>query len=197
MTDFYEPLKAHLLLRVPFTEEECTEILSRFHLKRIKKKQFILQPEFVAKFRNFVVEGALRGFVVDEEGIERTIQFAVKDWWITDYNSYIFQQPGTMFVEALEDSVILQIDYESEKWLKNAHHKYETLFRIMAERSTAYIQRRIISTLTQSAEERYLDFVERYGAVTQNIPQYAIASYLGMTTEFLSKIRNNRLKKKS
>lgn len=193
--DPFQQLKDHLSLKVPFTEEEASEILSCFKEKKIKRKQYIIQPEYIAKSRNYVVQGSFRAFVIDKNGVDYTIQFAVEDWWISDYNSYINQTPATMFVEALEDSTILQIEYESEKKLKASSHKYETLFRIMAERSASFHQRRIISSLTQSAEERYNEFVDKYPDVVLRLPQYALASYLGMTTGFLSKIRNDKLKK--
>ena len=143
------------------------------------------------------MKGAFRAYVVADEGQEHTITFAIDDWWITDYNSYIFQQPATMFVVALEDSIILQLDYEKEQELKLQNHKFETFFRIMAERGLAAQQRRIISNLTQTAEERYETFSNKYPQIVQRVPQYALASYLGMTTEFLSRIRNKRVSKKS
>lgn len=143
------------------------------------------------------MQGAFRAYVVADEGQEHTITFAIDDWWITDYNSYIFQQPATMFVVALEDSIILQLDYEKEQELKLQNHKFETFFRIMAERGLAAQQRRIISNLTQTAEERYETFSNKYPQIVQRVPQYALASYLGMTTEFLSRIRNKRVSKKS
>ena len=191
----FQQLKDHLLLKVPLTEEEASEILSCFKEKKIKRKQYIIQPEYIAKSRNYVVQGSFRAFVIAKNGVDYTIQFAVEDWWISDYNSYVNQTPATMFVEALEDSTILQIEYESEKRLKASRHKYETLFRIMAERSASFHQRRIISSLTESAEERYNEFVDKYPDVVLRLPQYALASYLGMTTGFLSKIRNDKLKK--
>jgi len=136
-------------------------------------------------------------YVVADNGQNHTITFAIEDWWITDYNSYIFQQPATMFVVALEETTILQIDHESEQELKRSSHKLETFFRIMAERGLASQQRRIISNLTLSAEERYENFAGKYPQIVQRVPQYALASYLGMTTEFLSRIRNKKLGKKS
>lgn len=196
-TTAFDSLIQHVQKRVSLTEAELAEMLSYFSVKTIKKKQLIIQPDFVARHRNYIVEGAFRAYVIDEKGEERTIQFAIEDWWISDYNSYIYQQPATMFVLALEDSVVLRIDHDQEQKLKAANHKFETFFRIMAERSSAFMQRRIISNLTQSAEERYTDFLEKYPLVAQRLPQYALASYLGMTTEFLSKIRNNKVRRKS
>ncbi len=196
-TAIIEPFTRHLQQRVAFTADELSEMLAAFKLKKVKKKQFIIQPDFIAKHRNYVLQGAFRAYVIDEKGEDHTIQLAVEDWWISDYNSYTFQQPATMFVAALEDSTILQIDYDSEQALKSAGHKYETFFRIMAERVAAFQQRRLISSFTQSAEERYALFLEKYAHIAQRVPQYALASYLGMSTEFLSKIRNNKVKKKS
>ena len=182
---------------VKLTEEEKELFSSCFKEVKIKKRQFIVQPNFIAKHRQYVLKGAFRAYVVADEGQEHTITFAIDDWWITDYNSYIFQQPATMFVVALEDSIILQLDYEKEQELKLQNHKFETFFRIVAERGLASQQRRIISNLTQTAEERYETFSNKYPQIVQRVPQYALASYLGMTTEFLSRIRNKRVSKKS
>jgi CRP-like cAMP-binding protein len=192
----FEPFIEHIQKKVSFSAEELSELTASFKIKRIKKKQFIVQPEFVARHRSYVVEGAFRAYVIDEKGEDHTIQFAIEDWWISDYNSYIYQQPATMFVVALEDSIILQIDYQSEQKLKASNHRFETLFRMMAEKSAAFYARRIISSLTQNAEQRYLEFMEKFPKVAQRLPQYALASYLNMTTEFLSKIRNNKVKRK-
>lgn len=189
-----EILKEHILKKVQFSDAELDLFLSYFKEKKVKKKQFIILPESIAKYRSFVVRGAFRSYVVDELGVEHTIQFGIEDWWISDYNSYILQQPATMFVVALEDSVILQIHYDSEEKLKATSHVYETFFRIMAERSAAYQQRRVMSNLIQNAEQRYLSFIERYNNIANRVPQYALASYLGMTTQFLSKIRSKNLK---
>jgi CRP-like cAMP-binding protein len=180
---------------IELSPAECVEVNSCFKEVRVKKRQFIVQPNFVATHRNYVVNGAFRSYVVADEGQEHTIAFAIDDWWITDYNSYIFQKPATMFVVALEDSTIMQIDYEKEKELKASHQKFETFFRTIAERGLAFYQRRLISNLTQTAEERYNEFELKYPLISQRVPQYALASFLGMTTEYLSKLRNHRAKK--
>lgn len=181
---------------VKLTDEESQLFGACFKEVKVKKRQFIVQPNFTTKHRHYVLKGAFRAYVVAEEGQDHTITFAIDDWWITDYNSYIFQQPATMFVVALEDSIIIQIDYDNEQELKQLSPKFEKFFRIMAERGLASQQRRIISNLTQTAEERYDNFVSKYPQIVQRVPQYALASYLGMTTEFLSRIRNKRVNKK-
>jgi CRP-like cAMP-binding protein len=192
-----QPLIDHISSRVSLSEEEILEFVSNFRLTKIKKRQFIIQPDFVAKYRNYVVKGAFRAYVVADEGEEHTIQFAVEDWWISDYNSYIYQQPASMFVIAIEESIILQIDFESEQKLKASNPKFETFFRIMAERSFAGMQRRLISNLTKTAEERFTEFEQNYPKIANRVPQYALASFLGMTTQYLSKLRNTRVYKKS
>lgn len=193
----YQSLINHIQNRISLSEEEMHQFVSEFKITKIKKRQFIIQPDFVAKYRSYVVEGVLRAYVVSDQGQEHTISFAIEDWWISDYNSYIYQQPATMFVVALEDAILLQIDFETETKLKNANPKFETFFRITAERTAAFFQRRIIINLTSTAEKRYDTFIENFPLIVKRVPQYALASYLGMSTEFLSKIRNNKLKKKS
>lgn len=193
--DHKQTIVNYLKKIVPVTDEEAEDFASAFKEMKVKKRQFIIQPDFTAKSRFFVLKGALRAYVVGDGGQDHTIQMAIEEWWISDYNSYIFQQPASMFVIALEDSLLLQITHENESRLKEKNYKFETFFRVLAERSVAFMQRRIISSLTHSAEERYELFMEKHANMVSRFPQYVIASYLGMTTEFLSKIRNQRVKK--
>lgn len=191
-----DPFINYIQKIVPMSEEELTEFTAAFSIKKVKKKQFICQPDYVMKYRYYVLQGAFRSYVIGQDGLDQTIQFALEDWWISDINSYIYQIPATMFIVALEDSMVLQIEYETEQQLKQASHIFEKFFRIVAERTAAFHQRRIISGLTRTAGERYNDFTDRYKTAAQRLPQYAIASYLGMTREFLSKIRNHNVRKK-
>lgn len=188
-----EALKQYLA-RFDFLTEALTDRFVRaFAPATVQKRQFIVQPEFTAKFRNYVVEGAFRSYVVCSSGNEHTISFAIEDWWISDYNSYIYQTPATQFVVAIEDSLIMRIGFEEEQALKAEHHHFESVFRIMAERGLAFHHRRLVANLTQSAEARYHQFVNTYPHLVGRIPQYALASFLGMTPEFFSKIKNNRV----
>ncbi|GAL63740.1 Crp/Fnr family transcriptional regulator [Algibacter lectus] len=182
---------------VEVNEEEVDQFTSCFEEVSIKKRQFIVQPNFIAHHMYYVVKGAFRAYVVTEEGNDHTTSFAIDDWWITDYNSFIYQQPASSFVMALEDSIILRVHFEKQKELKETNHKFETIFRIMAERGLAFSQRRITSNLTLPAERRYDQFMSKYAHVAQRLPQYALASFLGMTPEFLSKVKNDKLRKKS
>jgi CRP-like cAMP-binding protein len=182
--------------KTQLSPENMERLIAAFKVVKIKRKQLIIQPGFVAKYRIYILKGAFHSYVIDDKGNQHTIQFAVEDWWLSDYNSYIHQTPATQFVEALENSIIFQIDHQAEQELKNANWELATLFRLMAEHTAAYLARRTVSNLTQSAEERYNEFVARYPQVIQRLPQYVLASYLNMTREFLSKIRNDKVRKK-
>lgn len=182
---------------IELTPEEIEYLSTIIKVSKVKKRQFIVQPDFVCKYRTYVVSGTFRAYLIGSEGQEHTIAFAIDDWWISDYSSYIFQQPATLFVEALEESTIIQLDYNAEQLLKENHPKFEKFFRIITERSFAFLQKRMLSALSKTAEERYEEFIEKYPIIAARVPQYALASYLGMSTEFLSKIRNKRVSKKS
>ena len=169
-------------------EQEFTSILSQ---TRVKKRQFIVQPGFTCTHQTYVIKGAFRAYFVNDDGIEHTLQFAIDDWFISDFNSYITQTPASLFVEAIEDSSILQLEYYDAEKLCSSNPKFERFFRIVAQKSFAFAQRRILSNLGKTAEERYLEFNSMYPEIVQRVPQYALASYLGMTPEFLSKIRKN------
>lgn len=182
--------------KIRLSTENMDRLTAAFQIVKVKKKQLLIQPGFVAKYRIYVLKGAFHSYVIDEKGNEHTIQIAVEDWWITDYNSYVNQTAATQFVEALENSIILQIDHHTEQQLKDTNWEFATLFRLMAERTAAYLARRTVSNLTQSAEERYNEFATKYPQILQRLPQYALASYLNMTREFLSKIRNDKVRKR-
>ncbi len=181
---------------VNLNEEDEKQFISIIRASRIKKRQFIVQPGFVCTHQTYVVKGALRVYFVNKEGNEHTIQFAIDDWFASDHYSYINQLPASIYIEAIEDSHIQQIEYNDVERLCSNNQKFERFFRLVAQKSFAYAQRRILSNLDKTAEERYLEFTAMYPAIVQKVPQYALASYLGMTPEFLSKIRK-KLSKKS
>jgi CRP-like cAMP-binding protein len=182
---------------VSLNDDEAEQLATAFNEVKIKKRQFIVQPNFTNQHRSFVVKGAFRSYAITDNGQEHTLQFAIENWWVSDFNSYIYQHPASLFIVALEDSTILQIEYEKEQELKKSNHKFETFFRIMAEKGLAFEHRRILFDLTHDAETRYENFLLNYPNFVQRVPQYALASYLSMSTEFLSRLRNKRARKKS
>lgn len=193
--DLYKNILTNIGRYVNLTEEEQNEFTSILRTTRVKKRQFIVQPGFVSATRNYIVKGALRSFFIDSDGKEHTLQIAIEDWFISDFYSYITQTPATLYVEALEDSIILQMRYQEIEHLCSKMHPLSEYFRITTEKAFAFSRRRVQSNLSKTAEERYLEFYDRYPSIVQRVPQYVLASYLGMSAEFLSKIRASLSKK--
>lgn len=192
-----EQLKSYVEKFVSLSDDEFDLFAKQFKEKIIKKKQFIVQPDFPTKHRYFVLNGTLRSYFVDKKGEEHTMQFAIENWWMSDFNAYLYQQPATLFIAALEDTTVLEIEFENEQLLKSQNEKFNTFFRIMAEKGLAFEHRRLLLNRTLTAEERYDKFAEDMPYFAFRVPQYMLASYLGMTTVFLSKIRNRKFAKKS
>ncbi|MAE84146.1 MAG: Crp/Fnr family transcriptional regulator [Flammeovirgaceae bacterium] len=192
----FDNLLNNITRHVSLTDEEIEKLRAIVRETRIKKRQFIDQPGYTCKYRNYVVQGSFRSFFLDREGKDHTVQIALEDWFVSDFYSYITQTPATLFVEALEDSIILQMNYEHIESLCSEIHALSEYYRITTERAFAYSRKRALSNLSKTAEERYLELTERYPDITNRVPQKIIASYLGMSPEFLSKIRK-KLSQKS
>ena len=188
-------VKSVLIGKYAFNELEANFFLTHTKERTVKKRQIISHPEFIAKNRFFIVKGTFKSYVIDASGNYQVIALGIDGWDITDNPSYFNGLPGTMFIEALEDSVVLQLSNENERLLEKHCHAYERIFRMLAERNCVFMERRIISCLSKSAEERYLNFAKDYPEYLRRVPQNAIASYLGMTSQYLSRIKNKQLKK--
>ena len=191
MQDFSSLLN-HIAPHITFNDEEMALFVSVLRMKYVKRKQFLEQPGYISKYRSYVVEGALRGFFIGVNGQEHTITLAVDNSWIGDHGSFVFQEPATLFIEAIEDSTIIQWSYESEQLLLEKIPQYAMMMMQRSQQIAVMIQRRLISNLTLSAEQRYKEFAGQHPEMVRRIPIYIIASYLGMTRESLSKIRNQR-----
>ena len=191
MKDFSSILN-HIASYTTFNDQDKEIFISVLSVKRLKRKQLLEQPGNISKYRNYVVEGALRAFFIGNDGQEHTLSLAVDDGWIGDPASFLLQEPATLFVEAIEDSTLIQWSYESEQLLLQRIPQYALLMMQRSQHIAVMIQRRVISHLSLSAEQRYEEFLKNYPELLQRIPLYVIASYLGMTREFLSKIRNQK-----
>ncbi len=173
------------------TEEDLiNDYLNILQFRKIRKRQLIAQPGFPRQHETYVVKGTFRAFFIDDSGNEQTIQFAIDDWYINDLRSYISGEPATLYIEALEDSIIADIPKQAFEALCDQYPAMQKLYRIAAQRGFAYAQKRMISNLQKSAEERYLDFHKQYAEIEMRVPQHALASYLNMSQEYLSKIRS-------
>lgn len=184
-----KPLIDYFEHHLPLSEEEKSVVEGVFKERRIKRRQFILQEGDICKYNTFVVEGCFRMYLVDEKGKEHNLQFAIENWWIGDIGSFHSEEPGKLNIEALENSVILQIAKEDQIKLFVEYPKFNRIFRVLTENALVNAQRRILRNISSTAEERYLDFLKRYPHLFNRISNVQIASYIGVTPEFLSKIR--------
>jgi len=189
-----KPLIDYFNQLLPLNEEEVSVVEDAFEERRIKRKQFILQEGDICKLNTFVVEGCFRMYMVDDKGKEHNLQFAVENWWIGDIGSFHSEEPSKLYIEAIENSVILQINKEDQLRLFVKHPKFNRIFRVMTENALVSSQRRILQNISSTAEERYLDFMERNAHFFSRISNVQIASYLGVTPEFLSTIRRRLVK---
>ena len=185
----FELIRKNIAKHISLTEEEFTYFTSLLQLKRLRKKQFLLEEGGIFQYECFVNSGCLRQYYLDEKGQEHIIQFAISDWWIGDQYGFLTGLPSANFIDAIEESQVLLISKINLEQLYTKVPKFERLFRIAFQNSYVALQRRILSNLSQTAEERYLDFNKRYHEIEQKVPQHQIASYLGITPESLSRIR--------
>ncbi|MEO7692998.1 MAG: Crp/Fnr family transcriptional regulator [Chryseolinea sp.] len=179
---------------VDLTAETEQQLISILQTSTIKKRQFIDQPGFISMYRNYVVKGAFRSFLMDAHGKEHTVHIAVEDWFASDFYSYVSATPATLFVEALEDSIIIKMKHDDIEDLCKRNHIISEYFRITTEWAFAFSRKRALSILSKKAEDRYVDFLTQYPGISKRVPQKVIASYLGITPEFLSKLRKDRSK---
>lgn len=179
---------------LPLTEEEKSIVEELFHEKRIKRRQFILQEGDVCKYSTFVVEGCFKLYFVDDNGKEHNLQFAIENWWIGDLSSFHSEKPTKLNIEAIENSKILQIRKEDLLKIFIEFPKFNRIFRVLAENAMVSLQNRILQNISSTAEERYLHFLEHHPQLFNRISNVQIASYLGVTPEFLSTIRRKLVK---
>ncbi len=194
MTDF-SPLLKNINRFVTLTNEEQARLKSILKVSKVKKKQMIIQPGAVCRYRSYIAKGAFRVFYLDDVGKEHTVSIGIEDWFVTDFYSYINQVPATNYAQALEDSVILQMKYEDIELLCKEIHSLSEYFRLTTEKAFAYSRRRVISNISKTAEQRYYEYIEKYPSIANRVPQYILASYLGVSPEFLSKIRSQKISK--
>lgn len=193
----YDSILAHVGQFVTLEPAEADFFTSLLKYKLLRKRQYLVQAGDVCKFDSFMVKGCLRTYFVDERGSEHIVQFAVENWWTGDLYSFLSGSPAAYNTDALEDSELLQIDQPSLNLLYERVPKFERFFRILTQRAFIAAEQRVIATISQTAEERYRHFIERYPGLDQRVPQHLIASYLGFTPEFLSRMRKQMATRKS
>ncbi len=176
------------------TEEEQL-FLSKTEIRHYKTKTIILNAGEICKHSYFVNSGLLRSFTINDNIVEHILSFACEGWWIGDMYSLISQKPGTLFIEVLEDAEVVLLSKENQEQLYHEIPKLERFFRILTENSLVANQERLMDNLSLSAEERFDKFCKKYPTLIQKVSQKQIASYIGVTPEFLSKMKARMLKK--
>lgn len=174
---------------------EVDFFISLLQSKTIKKKEFLLHADEICRHESFVTNGCLRTYTIDNNGFEHIGQFAIEDWWTGDLLSFLTQTPATFFIDALEDTEVLQISKHNLETLYERVPKFERFFRILFQNSLVTQIQRVNQNISNTAEERYVNFIKKYPQQEQRIPQKYIASYLGITPEFLSVLRRKSVKK--
>ncbi|HRG17971.1 MAG TPA: Crp/Fnr family transcriptional regulator [Flavobacterium lutivivi] len=180
---------------VTLTPQEQALFLSKTETKQYKAKTIILNAGEVCKHSYFVNSGLLRSFTINDNIVEHVLSFACEGWWIGDMYSLLSQKPGNLFVEVMEDSEVVLLSKESQEKLYTEIPKLERFFRILTENSLVANQERLMDNLSLTAEERFEKFCKKYPTLIQKVPQKQIASYIGVTPEFFSKMKSKLLRK--
>lgn len=180
-------LRRHFEKITPLTDQEFDYILSHFTTKKLKKHQFLIQEDDNVTNDYFVVKGLLKAYHIDKEGKEYIMQFAMEDWWVTDYQAYFSQTKATLNIDCIEEVELLCLSLQNRDKICADLHKIEHFFRRKSNFGYVALQRRILSLLNSNAKERYDQLLQNYPTLFQRVPKTLIASYLGVSRETLSR----------
>ncbi|WP_246109096.1 Crp/Fnr family transcriptional regulator [Seonamhaeicola algicola] len=188
-----QPLLNYIENFISLTDEEVDILLQNISFRNYLKGQYIAQQGDVCKSSYFVVKGCTKMFYLDDIGQEHIIMFSIENWWTGDLGSYIAQLPSDYHVQCLEPTQVITFSYEDREVLFEKIPKLERFFRLIIERALVSTNKRLVRNFSLTAKARYIYFKEQYPEIEKRIPQYMIASYLGITKEFLSKIKRQLL----
>jgi len=190
-----EQLISHFNKYLPLDQDEIDALKDRISERKIKRRQFILQEGDICKSFTYVKSGCFKMYGIDEKGIEHNLVFATEDDWISDIGSLHKEIPSKLYIEAIEPSTVLQISKGDLWYLYTNYPKFDRNFRVIIEDKYIELQDRLLQTFSATALERYENFADQYPRLASRLPNTQIASYLGVTPEFLSRIKNDRFKK--
>jgi len=193
----YQSILDNVSKHIRLTETESSFFTSLLEHKTIRKREFLIRSGEVSKHETFVVKGLLRAYTIDASGREHVVMFAMESWWISDLYSFLTQTAGTQNIDALEDTEVLQIKRQDLEKLYIQVPKFDRFFRILLQNAFVANQQRIVSAISQTAEEQYMTFIKKYPSIEQRVPQHLVASYLGITPETISRIRRSIQKARS
>lgn len=180
---------------VTLTTQEQELFLSKTETKQYKAKTVLLNAGEICKDSYFVNSGILRSFNINDNIVEHVLSFACSGWWISDMYSYLSQKPGNLFIQVLEDAEVVVLTKENQEILYKEIPQLERFFRILIEKSLVAYQERLMDNLSLTAEDRFEKFCKKYSDLIYKVPQKQIASYLGVTPEFFSKMKAKMLRK--
>ncbi|MDG4714575.1 Crp/Fnr family transcriptional regulator [Winogradskyella marincola] len=189
MQDKYQLLRQHFEEIVTLTDEEWKIIAPHFEHKKLKKHQFLIQTGQPVDCEFWIINGLIKSYAVDEKGSEHILQFAMEDYWVSDYYAFQHQIPATIFVDCIEDSEFFCLSLESREIICQKIPAMANFFRIKSNYGFIGLQQRILSLLTQTAEERYDALLFKLPKLVQRVPKKLIAAYLGVSRETLSRFK--------
>jgi CRP-like cAMP-binding protein len=173
---------------IQLTPTEQAHFVSLMKPRSLKRKEMLLQEGEVSRHSTFVTQGCLRSYTLDKNGYEHVLAFAPPDWWIADMYSFISQKPGTLYIEAMEPTEVLMLSKADQQQLYADIPKFERFFRIIVENAFVSSQQRLLDNLSLTAQERFRIFCQKYPSLVTSLPRKQIASYIGVTPEFFSKM---------
>lgn len=188
------PIIQHTQKLIKLDEQEQDCFLSLLQEKKLQRKEFLLHEGDICEHSAFVLSGCLRAYSVDENGVEHILQFAPQNWWITDMFSILSGKPAHLNIDALEDSEVLILSKSNQELLYEKVPKFERYFRILIQNSTVASRQRVLDNLELSAKERFAKFCKTYPSLINSLPQKQIAAYIGVTPEFMSKMKAEYLR---
>jgi len=175
---------------VTFSEEELTVFNSLLEYKKVPKKTIMLHEGEMCNFEAFVIKGCIRKYFIDANGFEVILQFGIENAWVSDISFSIYEdKPSQVFIETMEDCEFFMFSPETKEAVFEKAPRFERAFRILMQRNLSVTQHRLFNTIAKTAMEKYVAFLELYPTIPQRVAQHYIASYLGISAEFLSKVR--------
>ncbi|SHF55122.1 cAMP-binding domain of CRP or a regulatory subunit of cAMP-dependent protein kinases [Salegentibacter echinorum] len=185
----YQQILDHLAAVISLTREEEQEFTGILSEKRLAKKEFLIKPGQSVNSEYYVVSGCMEAYYLSEAGDKHIIQFALEDWWISDFEAFFGSKEAQLYVEAVENSILLGIDRDNLETLYERIPKFERFFRIKTTNAFVALRSRILSSLQKNSKLRYMEFCENHPELERRIPNAHIANYLGIKPESLSRLR--------
>ncbi|MGH2666140.1 MAG: Crp/Fnr family transcriptional regulator [Flavobacterium sp.] len=190
MENYYQLLRQHIEMINPLTDREWEYVMPFFTYKKLKKHQFLLQKEDTVKKEYWIIKGLLKTYAIDDSGKEHILQFAMENYWTSDYYALQYQLPGNLYIDCLEDSEFFCLHLEDREEICRNIPAMTNFFRVKSNYGYIALQQRVMSLLTETAEQKYNNIIKKLPNLIQRVPKKLLASYLGVTRETLSRLKN-------